>query len=657
MATRNQSDAIRQELNGTLQQISGSFNFSYTSIAGFPRLLLHHDGSLYVLAAAGAILWLKPEYQIDGGAWTDSGWGPDGGKFTFPDGLDGTIPLQCNRPCFPTDYPAGTVINTRVMAKCSGSVVLCDSLLVPQAEAVKTWTQSDSHQWNDAEDDVVIPDIIFTLEVENIGSPAGTGAIWGEINKNRHFIDIEGNRFVWAGRRSTNIAQTVVGSVAEDGQVTFGTLSEDTLNSSSLSSDTYGVCYIGNNKFARFRNSSTGYTKGFAVWDCGASGLSASLVTDNNNGVTTISPSWRDGVLYSGGKVYVIGSPFAPDYDKCPLEVCDISNINGVTSNRVDAGSAFGTDRTVYYYSSSDDQGELQGKAAPGGAMWIAKTADEFDASSNSALEILTSNGLSANRYSCADADGDPLGLAVADDGIFAFAYRTTDEKIRVRVGKLTGLVPAFGDSFDIYNGATGQQLYPADIDVIGTGKFVFTVQNYTTNKQHYIAFESDGISVSCDDTFGTHAMLLEGDAPVMLAQSGYAGKLIVGNYGKSGSTDFPVVGSRYVSMISLLPDPEVLQSGSPVNVSVLLDETKYFAIESSATDTSLTVTLTGLTANVDLLVRAGLRPTLENNDGASNNSGTTDETVTVANSGETIWYIGVDGTEAGDCILTATLS
>jgi hypothetical protein len=157
MATRNQSDAIRQPLSGTWQQISGSFNFSYTSIAGFPRLLLHHDGSLYVLADTGAILWLKPEYQVDGGVWTDSGWGPDGGKFTFPAGWDGTISLHCNRPCFPTDYPAGTVINTRVMAKCSGSVVLCDSLLDPYPDVSKTWTQSDSYQWNDAEDDVVIP--------------------------------------------------------------------------------------------------------------------------------------------------------------------------------------------------------------------------------------------------------------------------------------------------------------------------------------------------------------------------------------------------------------------------------------------------------------------------------------------------------------------
>ena len=154
MATRNQSDAIRQELNGAWQQISGSFNFSYTSIAGFPRLLLHHKGSLPVLATAGSILWLKPEYQVNGGAWTDSGSGPDGLKLTFPDGKDAAIVLQCNRPGFPTAYPPGTVINTRIMARCSGSVVLCDSLIVPQEEAIKTWSQSESHQWNEAEDDV-----------------------------------------------------------------------------------------------------------------------------------------------------------------------------------------------------------------------------------------------------------------------------------------------------------------------------------------------------------------------------------------------------------------------------------------------------------------------------------------------------------------------
>lgn len=665
MATRNQSDAIRQELNGAWQQISGAFNFTYPSIAGFPRLLLHHDGSLYVLAGTGAILWLKPEYQINGGAWTDSGWGPDGGKFTFPAGWDGTIPLQCNRPCFSTDYPAGTVINTRVMARCSGSVVLCDSLLDPYPDVSKTWVQSESHIWNDAEDDVVAPDIVFALELENVGSPLGTGAIWGESNTNRHFLSIGGNRFVWAGSRRPGgefpRAQTTVGSVAEDGQVTFGTLSEDTLAVNALSSNTYGVCSIGNNKFARFTSSNDGF--GFAVWDCGASGLSATLLTNNyQNGVNTILPiGWRDEVLHSAGKMYIVAGDYAPDYNRCRMQVCDISNVSGVTSNRVDIDAIFGVNRTVYYHSG--EQGEMQGRAIPGGgAMWIVKTADISDASSNPKMEVMISNGISVNRYQCSDLNGDPLALYIAADGVFAFAYRTTDGKIRVRVGKLTGLVPAFGDAFDIYGGTTGQQLYPADMDVIGDGKFVLAVQNYTAGilKQHYISFESDGISVSCGDTFGTHAMVTNGNSPIMLAQSGYAGKVVVGNYGRTGSGYFPVSGGRYVSMISLMPDPTVITAGTPVPFTVDASQEweRHYVIKATTAGT-LTVDVTGMSAgsDLDLYLRKSLRATNASYDDSSENSGNTDEQCVVAVAEDDVVYVRLRVYANSSGTITATLS
>lgn len=661
MATRNQYDATRQELSDTWQPISGAFNFTYTSLAGFPRLLLHHDGSLYVLAAAGSIMWLRPEYQINDGAWDDAGWGADGLKRTFPNGFDGTIPMQCNRPCFPGVYPAGTTVRTRMMAKCSGSVVLCDSDLIPQTEAVKTWTQSESHQWNEAEDDInPVQDIVFVSELVNIGTPEGTGDIWGEVNSNRHFLAIEGNRFVWAGARRPGgeypLAQTVVGYISDNGQITYGALSEDTLDVNALSLSTHGVCGIGNNKFARYITSNNGF--GFAVWDCGVSGLSATLIVNNyNNGVNTLLPTnSRDCVLHSNGKMYVMSGTYSPGYNKCRMQVCNISNSSGVTSSIVNIDEIFGINRDFYYIEG--EQGVMQGKPIlAGGAMWVVKTADSSDSSSNPKMEIITSNGSSVNRYQCSDNDGYPLALSVASDGVFSLAYLTTDSKIRVRVGKLTGLTPTFGSAFDIYGASAGQQIFFADMEDMGNGKFGLAIQNDDTSKQDYIVFETDGAIVTCGDTYGAAiASLSKGNGPIMLCKSGYDKKMLVGNYGGSG-TVFTESGSRYTSMIGIAGDPVAIQSASPVSASVLLREMKYFAIKSSAIHTSLSVTLTDLTADIDLYVRAGGRPSFAVKDGYSENTGTSNEVVTVANAGETVWYIGVYGYEAGSATLTATLS
>lgn len=556
---------------------------------------------------------------------------------------------------------SGLIPRYRLLAECPvGEVTLHRA---EGRNAVPTVICKQEHEFEG--EPPVVEEIVFALELENVGSPAGTGAIWGESNTNRHFLSIGGNRFVWAGSRRPGgqfpKAQTVVGSVAEDGQVTFGTLSEDTLAVNALSSNTYGVCSVGNNKFARYIQSNDGY--GFAVWDCGVSGLSATLLTNNYlNGVNTIlAGGWRDCIIHSAGKMYIVAGDYAPDYNRCRMQVCDISNVSGVTSNRVDIDNIFGLNRTVYYYSG--EQGEMQGRAIPGGgAMWIVKTSD-MDESSNPKMEIMISDGLSVNRYQCADTDGDPLGLAVADDGVFAFAYRIVEGKIRVRVGKLTGAVPSFGNSFDIYEGYAGQSLFYADIGIVSISNFLLVIQNNSTgiNRQHYIAFNTDGINVSCDDTFGVHAMQSVGYGPVMVSESGFDSKVIIGNYGRTGSFSFPVVDSKYVSIIGMSPDPVVLENGIPLQCSTIGTQSKFFAIQSSIYDTQLTVTLTNISigGNVDLYVRKNLRPNdWDDYDCASWESGSDDETCVLSNTEECVWYIGVFGyVSDSDCTVTATLT
>lgn len=544
MATRNQSDAIRQELNGTLQQISGSFNFSYTSIAGFPRLLLHHDGSLYVLAAAGAILWLKPEYQIDGGAWTDSGWGPDGGKFTFPDGLDGTIPLQCNRPCFPTDYPAGTVINTRVMAKCSGSVVLCDSLLVPQAEAVKTWTQSDSHQWNDAEDDPA------ELTILKIGSPTGTGAAWTELNTNVQFVPLSGNRFAWHSRNSysgRSRTDTVVGQVDGDGNFLFGALTVlDNLSSSSLSSNTYCVVPIGNGKFARYRTNPIS----FDIYDCGLSGLVPSLSATAQGSVSTLTYGCKNSLMCDGSHLAFLPNNlglFPNIYNA--LYIYSINNVSNSVGTEFETNNIWGETGRVLYYESP--AASFAGCHADGGFLIAGRTAI-----SGSSFEMSISfvNKISGNviKTTCSDLTGWPFAIHCQPNGVFALAYITASGVARVRCGILSGGSISFGNSFDYADGSVlmSNAFQEGDIKSNGSGDFAFCFSDNVSNTTQCIAFKTDGSTISCADTAGTS--YTESSTVMTLISSGFADKYVFGNYGASGSGDFPVSSERYTSMIEV---------------------------------------------------------------------------------------------------------
>ena len=98
--------------------------------------------------------------------------------------------------------------------------------------------------------------------------------------------------------------------------------------------------------------------------------------------------------------------------------------------------------------------------------------------------------------------------------------------------------------------------------------------------------------------------------------------------------------------------------SGVPVSVvTAVAGVGSYYKITSSAIHTTLTVTLTGLSAGHDLYVKAMSRPTDSIFDDSSTNAGATDEQCDLVNTGITTWYIGVDGVEAGNCTLTATLS
>ncbi len=99
-----------------------------------------------------------------------------------------------------------------------------------------------------------------------------------------------------------------------------------------------------------------------------------------------------------------------------------------------------------------------------------------------------------------------------------------------------------------------------------------------------------------------------------------------------------------------------VLVSGVSETGSVAYKEWEYYQISSSATDIELEALLTGLSADVDLYVRAGLLPTLSTYDCRSFSGGTSAETCILPNTGATVWYIGVYGWAAGSYTITANL-
>lgn len=104
------------------------------------------------------------------------------------------------------------------------------------------------------------------------------------------------------------------------------------------------------------------------------------------------------------------------------------------------------------------------------------------------------------------------------------------------------------------------------------------------------------------------------------------------------------------------------ITSEQAVDDSLSLREWHYYTIDSSASDEQLTVNLTNLSADIDLYVRAGSRPSGATDQGGvydceSIYGGTSSEQCQLDISGEERWYIGLYGYRASTYRLTATLS
>ena len=101
---------------------------------------------------------------------------------------------------------------------------------------------------------------------------------------------------------------------------------------------------------------------------------------------------------------------------------------------------------------------------------------------------------------------------------------------------------------------------------------------------------------------------------------------------------------------LSVVPLPK----DTPAQGLVPKDGWVFYKFTTTATDSAITLRLSDLTADIDLYIRAGEKPSghVSNSgvyDGFSAAGGTTTESVTLSNTGATSWYVGVHGYEAGD--------
>ena len=98
------------------------------------------------------------------------------------------------------------------------------------------------------------------------------------------------------------------------------------------------------------------------------------------------------------------------------------------------------------------------------------------------------------------------------------------------------------------------------------------------------------------------------------------------------------------------------LSSGGSQDGSVAQGDWVYYRIDASASDSLVMVELFNLSADVNLYVQAGSRPTLTSYYCRPNLGSTASEICTLTNSGATTWFIGVYGYRAGSFAIKATV-
>ncbi len=414
---------------------------------------------------------------------------------------------------------------------------------------------------------VALSPIVYTIindafVLTPLSDPVGTGDIWADTCSNVQVFPISNDRFVWIGYNPLRNTQTVVGSVSPEGVVTFGSLVDLEFLPLSFEHNTFGGFYIGDGLFSRYHED-TG--AGFAVWDAGSSGLSATMVNSNDNSVTCIPAGYQAGILFSGGMASILD-------DQSPPGIC-VYEFTGdtVTSETTVATGIWGVSRDVA------SPNYINGCPAPGGVLYVARTAD-LDLTSNTKMEVMfcnTSTG-AVVRAQCSDLDGTPAAISCQSDGVFVFSYLIVSTgELRFRSGTLLAGVISFGDSFDYYSvPPRASTLTSASGVSLGNNRFVMATlgADFTTpydDVQTMCAVYTDGTLIYTLDPVGGYWLQDAGDLHLDVIVTDVSNILLSCCYGRTGNLSMPDPASRYVSPFDVdLLHHRNLVSGKTLSVS-----------------------------------------------------------------------------------------
>jgi len=164
------------------------------------------------------------------------------------------------------------------------------------------------------------------------------------------------------------------------------------------------------------------------------------------------------------------------------------------------------------------------------------------------------------------------------------------------------------------------------------------------------------GSASATTDTSGNYTIsgLADGTYTVTPSKSGYT--FSPANYSVTVS-GADVTGKNFTATASSGGDTP-LTSGVPVNGSVACQAWNYYTIAVPSGATGLTITLTNLSADIDLYVNNNTtHPTTSSYYGRSWNSGTTNESLSYTNPTVGTWCIGAYGYAAGSYTVTATVT
>lgn len=533
------TQAIPQVVSSSPVVIYGSdHTWQSNQIMHGVKVLHVGDYSFSAEETGGTNAELKITLQKDlGNGWEDQPSEVSG--LTFTAGQDRRSRVLCKVPYY-DGVDTGVLPKYRLLAECpTGEVTL---------HSAEGSDGVPSGQWKpeyEFEGDAPV----VVLSILKVGTAVSTGAAWTANNTNIQLVPLIGNRIAWHSRSSKTSnweTETVVAEFDSLGDFTFGSLTK-LINddSSSLSSNTYSVFPIGNGKFGRYRTN----PRSFDIYDCGLSGLTPTLVAIAQGAVTNESGA-KFSILCNESQIAFLSGENGsyPQIHNVVYQfaVNNITNTVGVESS---SGFIWGAiDRRLYYSSGLS----LASCLAPSGFIFIGKTHIASGGSYELSIAHVNYSGV-VNKTLCPDTDGWPIAVYCQPDGKFIFAYVTTGGLIRLRCGSLSGSTFSFGDSVDYRGGESGfgtEHGHEGDMSSNDSGWFTFAYQDAKNDLQAVLALSTDGVTINCNDTTGT--TYGAGSQVLSLIKSGFNDKFIIGNYGDTGSVDYPNNSQRYVAMVEI---------------------------------------------------------------------------------------------------------